>query len=294
MTTIEMMVGLPGSGKSTYCQTRDGIWISSDNVREELYGDCAVQENPGKVFARMWKKLCEAVESGSGVVFYDATNIAVKRRIAFCEDLKKKYGDTVKLVARVFYTPIEDCIARVESREKNPLRAEVVERFLRQWQTPYYWEGWNKIIIEGENADNQRYIDGIFALWDEAKLFDQKNPHHSHSLAEHMSVAGEIVDKYIFDNGFETVIKHSAYVSLATHWHDIGKLRTQTFREDGVAHYYGHESYGGYLLLPSGLYVSALVCHHMDLYNPPKYMKKMDADFMRALEIIHMADKGAH
>ena len=36
MTTIEMMVGLPCSGKSTYCRAHSGVWISSDEIRKEL------------------------------------------------------------------------------------------------------------------------------------------------------------------------------------------------------------------------------------------------------------------
>ena len=62
MTTIEMMVGLPCSGKSSYCQNHPGVWISSDEIRKELYGDASIQENPDKVFRLMWRRLCEAVE----------------------------------------------------------------------------------------------------------------------------------------------------------------------------------------------------------------------------------------
>lgn len=36
MTTIEMMVGIPCSAKSTYCRAHSGVWISSDEIRREL------------------------------------------------------------------------------------------------------------------------------------------------------------------------------------------------------------------------------------------------------------------
>lgn len=43
---------------------------------------------------------------------------------------------------------------------------------------------------------------------------------------------------------------HSDYsVLVATKYHDMGKLYTQTFDEDGVAHYYGHENIGAYMML---------------------------------------------
>ena len=36
---------------------------------------------------------------------------------------------------------------------------------------------------------------------------------------------------------------------MATKYHDMGKLYTQTFDENGVAHYYGHENIGAYMML---------------------------------------------
>lgn len=46
---FEMLVGIPGCGKSTYAremaEAYSYTWISSDKIREELYGS---EENPGK------------------------------------------------------------------------------------------------------------------------------------------------------------------------------------------------------------------------------------------------------
>ena len=110
MTTIEMMVVLLCAGKSGYCQSHSVVWISSDEIRKELYGDALVQEKPDKVFRLMWKRLCEAIERDEQTIFYDATNVVAKRRVAFCDQLRAKYGSRVRLVARVFNTPIHDCM----------------------------------------------------------------------------------------------------------------------------------------------------------------------------------------
>lgn len=69
--------------------------------------------------------------------------------------------------------------------------------------------------------------------------FDQKNPYHMESLGKHMT------DAYDFSKKI-----HNDYsVLVATKYHDMGKLYTQTFDEDGVAHYYGHENIGAYMIL---------------------------------------------
>ena len=48
---LTVLVGLPGSGKSTYAnKIKNAILCSSDKVREELYGDENIQGDKQKVF----------------------------------------------------------------------------------------------------------------------------------------------------------------------------------------------------------------------------------------------------
>ena len=69
--------------------------------------------------------------------------------------------------------------------------------------------------------------------------FDQKNPYHNQTLEEHCDFVTEEFRKYNYPN----------YYNFAARQHDIGKMYTQIFDENGIAHYYGHEGYGTYLLL---------------------------------------------
>ena len=71
--------------------------------------------------------------------------------------------------------------------------------------------------------------------------FDQKNPHHTMDLNEHCSFT---YDKF-------KLIKEYVWTEypFAARLHDIGKLFTQKFDENGVAHYYQHENVGCYYLL---------------------------------------------
>ena len=48
---LEILIGIPGSGKSTYAKEEhesnsNSVYLSSDKIREELYGNESVQGNP--------------------------------------------------------------------------------------------------------------------------------------------------------------------------------------------------------------------------------------------------------
>lgn len=228
MTKVFMLVGLPCSGKSSWAKKQNEVWISSDRIREELYGNESIQENPEKVFQVMWKRLCEAIERKEWMVIYDATNVVCKRRIAFCEQLRKKYGDEIELIAYVFNTPIEECILRAKERKERPLSESVIWKFVKSWQTPAYWEGWDSIMLSNTMCDP------LFRkMLDKAEGFDQKNKHHSLSLNEHMKKAYENINKLLKKEGvFTGETAHK--VSQASFWHDIGKPLVQTF-DEGVS-----------------------------------------------------------
>ena len=61
--------------------------------------------------------------------------------------------------------------------------------------------------------------------------FDQKNPHHEKELYEHILC--------VLDN-VEPILN----LRLAALFHDIGKVHTQVFDKEGIAHYYNHDKIG--------------------------------------------------
>lgn len=91
MTEFIMLVGLPGSGKSTYAEKlkKEGYMIhSSDAIREELTGDINSQDNNPEVFGVLHKRVKEDLKSGHSCV-YNATNMSRKRRKAFLDEISK-------------------------------------------------------------------------------------------------------------------------------------------------------------------------------------------------------------
>lgn len=117
MNTLYMMIGFPGSGKSTIAKEFSkemGIpVVSSDEVRKDLTGSEENFDQEG----RLWGNEIPArlnTELLMGDVVFDATN------------LEKQYRDALRshlmphsLVGIVVDTPFEECIARQENRERK-------------------------------------------------------------------------------------------------------------------------------------------------------------------------------
>ena len=90
---FNMVVGLPGSGKSTFIQERaleEDVVCSSDAIREELFGSAGDAVNTKKnnelVFQTLHKRVKDALMARKNV-WYDATNINRKKRMQFLQEI---------------------------------------------------------------------------------------------------------------------------------------------------------------------------------------------------------------
>lgn len=244
------MVGLPGSGKSWEAsnllrnlkeQNKNNTdykceILSSDKYREKLLGSESNQENNQLVFNTLHKDLIEYLKQGYDII-YDATNTTLKVRLAVLKLLKdNKLFDIVEKTCYIVNTPFFNCVERDKNRERS-VGYSVIKKFLSSFQCPQYFEGWDYIKIN-ELPEND-WCDSLDALIDEMNLFDQKNPHHIHTLGKHCKIVFDIFNKE----------KQSTIRAYAGLWHDIGKLYTQHFDEYGIAHYYNHDCVGAYEIL---------------------------------------------
>lgn len=143
---LYMMIGVPGSGKTTYAQTYlqndDTIIVNSDKIREELYGDEMVQKDPKKVFEILYARARHLLQNGKNVVI-DATNTSRKYRkvtLANFTDIE------CEKIAVLVDTPIEMCYKFDERRERHVSR-RVIDRYAREMEKPMLDEGFDKIIV---------------------------------------------------------------------------------------------------------------------------------------------------
>lgn len=147
MPDLYYLVGAPASGKSTYAKElqKEGIkLVSSDDIRETLWGDASIQKNPKEVFKQM-EILTHLYLAQEENVVYDATNISAARRKEFVK-LVKSWNLDVDLYCLYLDIPMEVCIERNEKRERIvPVR--VIKRMFEQMEEPTYDEGWDFIGV---------------------------------------------------------------------------------------------------------------------------------------------------
>lgn len=297
---VEILVGLPASGKSTYAKekAKDSkyVHLTSDGIREEF--DYNISNN--KVFSLMESRMFACLKRGVNVI-YDATNLNSKRRKALIDKIRhfeKKHSETlsIEVRGRIFAHPLTILFNRNKKRTGRAcVPEEVILRMFKQFQIPMEWEGFDNIIVDPTSSGAAIPIGQIINM-------EQDNPHHHQTLSEHLIAS----NNYGFMCGFSTE------VIAAAMYHDIGKVVTKEFDDKGIAHYYNHENAGAYMLLlhflkfntledKMYLHIIGLVNYHMRPYVWKKNEKVLDRDiakfglnFAKELWDVHSCDVYSH
>ena len=300
MATLYVYVGCSASGKTTLAYKRanenNDYVTDSDEVRQWLFGDATYQGDNEKVFRTMYQATIDILNKNYNV-HYVATNLSSRRRITLIKDIKKKFPDTIfKCV--VVIAPVQELYERNAARERH-VPDYVIKKQLCAFQVPYMGEGWNSIEVV-DNGENMEWVD---EMWEDVKKFgDQCNPHHTLTLYTHLLECVNKVELWPMTRcEFKDpkTLRNSRLMAAAG-LHDIGKAYTQSFDEEGIAHYYGHENYSAYLslCLNNGLYITQLVNYHMIPYMDAAAQKTWRArlgDYMwDDLMRLHAADEAAH
>src|SRR5260370_42664884 len=82
---IVVLVGLPGSGKSTYLEQMGVRGLSSDAIRKLLAGDETDQTIHARVFETLRYLLGQRLAIGPPVTYIDAPNLTPEERRAYLE-----------------------------------------------------------------------------------------------------------------------------------------------------------------------------------------------------------------
>ena len=140
---IVIMVGLPGSGKSTYLQTLGVNAISSDAVRLLLADDATIQTIHPQVFATMRYLLRRRLTIGRRVSYVDATHLTPAERAPYVI-IARKFGCDVEAV--FFDVPVEVCQQRNRMRHRI-VPEEAIEAMRSKLIPPSREEGFTRITI---------------------------------------------------------------------------------------------------------------------------------------------------
>lgn len=296
MTTFYMLIGLPASGKSTYIKEHfdDDIVFSSDKIREECFGDVNDQTHNNEVFKKLVKRVKANLRNKKDAV-YDATNINYKRRMHLLKDISHL---KVKKVAIFMATPYDICLKNNQQRDRHVPEA-VINNMYRKFNVPYYYEGWDEIIVINRFKNRVKYSD-LFNPDTGFDKYNQFSSNHQYTLGKHLRETFE----YIKYRTNDIELKSAALL------HDIGKPKTQVFANaqgevDTEAHYYNHQYVGAYdsmfvesncNTLKRAMYI---MWHEQPRFiNLPKtqrkYMRLWKENIYNNIFLLHNCDYAAH
>lgn len=307
MATLNIIIGIPGSGKSNYAKkyllTNNSVYLSSDDIRIELY-DFEDQTHNDVVFETMKKRTLNALKEGKDVI-YDATNLNKKRRSGIINEAHKL---DAQIDAYLCCTPINIILERNITRAERQLPWDKLVQMIQSIEPPMYYEGFDNIYLIDGGMYNDVY-DYNFLI-KECSGYSQDNPHHYETLEEHIKA----VTKKAEDLGEILKLRNDAEIlRQAARYHDFGKLYTKSFNDKkGHYVYYGHDKISTYLYLchirkqniidelnrvrlcDSHYQTAALILNHMEWYRredmtPIKELFN-DDDLYYMLELLHEAD----
>lgn len=151
-----MMVGLPGSGKTTYAKgvsdaCKNAVVHSSDVIRKELYGTEKEQSDPERVFRLLHRRAAIDLRCGKDVI-YDATNIKVDDRKRAIQSITSDLP-IVEKIAIIMDTDLDVCKENNASRHRH-VPDSVYERMILAFSRPSFSEGFDQIIsVRQKRAD---------------------------------------------------------------------------------------------------------------------------------------------
>lgn len=267
MSDLYIMVGIPGSGKSTIAEKMASIdsnmvIISSDAIRKELYGDENFQGDNGKVFDFAHKKIKENLKKGFHVIF-DATNVTIKGRKQIIRIGKEARADSI--IAIVVAPIREICICLDKTRDRT-VGAKVIDKFINRFELPFEQEGFDAIHFCSAFQNQKTRVDIQNEIFEaDNGDFKQTGKYHLENLVEHCQRAMNDPDiNLLSDNPI--LNRQMAFL------HDYGKLFTRTKDETGY-HFYNHGNVGAYHFISS-------VPTNADIYDIAKLMNYHDYAFL--------------
>ena len=141
---VYMMVGIPGSGKSTWiAKNQQDTWVvvSPDTLLETQYNYEWTPERAAEAWATSYQQFGRGLLVGQTMV-WDATFTSPITRAAILHTAK---GAGYRIEAIFCDTPIEVCIERNQKRGREPVPESTIHRMAENLQPPTESEGFDYV-----------------------------------------------------------------------------------------------------------------------------------------------------
>ena len=145
---IVVLVGLPGSGKSSYLERLGVSGLSSDALRVLLADDATDQSIHEHVFQTMRYLLRQRLAIGRPVTYIDATNLRPEERRPYI-GIGQSYG--CEMEAIFFDVPLEICRARNAARHRI-VPEDALLKMAAKLVPPTTAEGFARVVKKGTDA----------------------------------------------------------------------------------------------------------------------------------------------
>lgn len=304
MLKFIMVVGLPGSGKSTLAKNKkEEILkdekqkveiVSSDEIREKIFGNINIQDYNTEVF-KIMKILTLGYLRKNISVIYDATNLSRKRRKNLLNELYRELKDiSFQTEVITMLTDYEYCLIKNSERERK-VPEESIKKMLCSFQCPTLEEGWDDINFSKIGNITIRSIDEII---EQLCNYNQNNPYHSLTLGNHIKKSINYLEDNYKDYKYKKVVRE------ILKYHDIGKIKACTKKEDRYYSYKGHEFASSYFYLSTcfnnfclnadNILIAEMIEAHMIAHRPEmeKTLRKMNfnSNMIEIMKIVAECD----
>lgn len=140
---LVVLVGLPGSGKTTWAARQPYSVLSSDGVRQLIADDPNIQTIHRQVFATLRSLARQRLELHRPVTCIDSTALTRWERRPWV-----RLADNADCEAEAIFfdTPLEICLERNAHRDRV-VPAEVVRDMARRLEPPSIREGFARVIM---------------------------------------------------------------------------------------------------------------------------------------------------
>lgn len=138
--TVWIMVGAPGSGKSTFANTliegdANIVKVCPDDNRRALSGDSNNQSVSPQAFAMAKSQVGRALDAGKNVIF-DATNMYRKTRKDFINIARSRGAQVIAMVCECDKATLLARNAKRGAQGGRNVSEEVIDKMLARYERP--------------------------------------------------------------------------------------------------------------------------------------------------------------